>query len=154
MSVGQSRHWRHATGTRKGLLHAICKEQAEEVDEQTGWKEQRDSVSDHGNPANTSPIPGKASYIQIRNDRKVKSVMGCELKRQLSEPGVGCAGSIMRKSEGGRRWSKGGNDHLKTDAWSGWVGNEQARVSVSCEVGDGCASRGARSTLADQLIRG
>ena len=30
------------------------------------------------------------SDSQTRNARKVKSVMGCELRRQLSEPGAGC----------------------------------------------------------------
>ncbi len=40
-----------------------------------------------------------SQYVQTRNDRKVRRVIGCELKRQLREPGAGwsgCCSSMMR----------------------------------------------------------
>lgn len=36
-------------------------------------------------------VPRKSHDLHTRKDKKVSNVMGCELKRQLSEPGAGAA---------------------------------------------------------------
>jgi hypothetical protein len=89
----------------------------------------------------------KGEDVQTRNPRKVRRVIGCELRRQLREPGNCCSISIV----GGGRWEVGGvrfgdSDKLESQSWC------MVKLSRSCGARNYVPSVRGRKSLGKPLV--
>ncbi len=76
---------------RRMSLQVSDKKHAKEVHEEASC---RVAVSDH-DQRQGADMGCARNHLQTRNARYVRSVMGCELRRQLREPGAGCGCSMV-----------------------------------------------------------